>query len=275
MSTQINYAYKVAFFSITAKSNLHAGAGGENFWIVDNLVQRDTSTNLPCIYSSSLKGALREYMRDYLKSTNPVDWVKILFDIFGNDKSDVKDDLSDDELAEKLGVQKEKLRKMNYPGQFRFLQADILSIPILKEGEIIYKVSCPWLMENFEEKLSLFENELVEGHTFASICAAADFIENSAFCEKTDDFNLPVIARNHLEDGSSTNLWYEQVLPRETKLFFTVLYENDLLFEEFKNAVVSKPVQIGANASIGYGFCKIELISTQFKTNSHDNQETE
>lgn len=273
MCPKTTYAYKVAFFSITAKTNLHVGAGGENFWIIDNLVQRDSSTNLPCINASSLKGALREFMRDYLKSNSLKDWVKILFDIFGNDRSDT--DLTDEELAKELDVDKEKLRKLNYPGNFRFLQADLLSIPILKEGVIIHKVTCPWLMENFMDKLSLFEHVLTPNINIESICPTHETIDNALFCEKTDDYNLPVIARNHLEDGSSTNLWYEQILPRETVLFFPVLYENDDLFEYFKSAVVSKPVQIGANASIGYGFCKIELISTQFKTTGHDNEKAE
>lgn len=272
MNTQSTYAYKVAFFSITAKSSLHVGAGGENFWIVDNLVQRDPATNLPCIYASSLKGALREYMRDYLKNNDP-NWVKTLFDIFGNDKSDT--DLTDDEMAKVLGVDKDKIRKLNYPGQFRFLQAELLCIPIHKEGHIIHKITCPWLKENFEEKLNLFEIELTSGNTLESLLNANEEISNEMFCENVDDFHLPVIARNHLEDGTSTNLWYEQILPRETKLFFPVLYEDDALFTAFKDTLVKNPIQIGANASVGYGFCKVELIDTQFKTYSHDNKEAE
>ena len=73
MNTTFAYNFKVAFFTITAKTPLHIGAGGENFWIVDKLIQRDASTNLPCIYASSLKGALREYMRDYLTNDNKID----------------------------------------------------------------------------------------------------------------------------------------------------------------------------------------------------------
>jgi len=263
MSTKAIYAYKIAFFTITAKSSLHVGAGGENFWIVDNLVQRDPSTNLPCIYSTSLKGALREFMRDYLNTDT-----KTLFKIFGNDKTDVVDDIYEStmkEIANEINKNPDLWRKLNIPGDFRFLQAELLSIPIHKENKIIHKVTCPWLQENFEEKLNLFECELSYGKKTETVICVDEILKNEEFCEKVDDYHLPVIARNHLEDGTSTNLWYEQVLPRETKLFFPVLYENVELFEVFKEAVLSKPVQIGANASVGYGFCKIEFIDSQLK----------
>lgn len=300
----LQYQYKVAFFTITAKTPLHAGAGGENFWIVDNLVQRDSTTNLPCIYSTSLKGAIREYMRDYLRVNNekPVsvvegqesnlnnnEWIKSLFKIFGVDRSDT--DLKEDELSkllfsqneteentgESLGLEKAptamRMRKMNYPGEFRFFQADLLSIPILKDGHSVYKVSCEYLKNIFAEKLDLF-NVKISGNDLTGIFNHVNDISDLEFCEKVDDYNLPVIARNHLEDGNSANLWYEQVLPRETKLFFPVLYQTEELMETFKKAIESNPVQIGANASVGYGFCKIKFIPTTFKFNNNGNQET-
>lgn len=274
MSTSVKYAYEVAFFSITAKSSLHVGAGGENFWIVDNLVQRDPATNLPCIYASSLKGALREYMRDYLKTNNESDWIKILFSIFGNDKDDIEKDLLETEMR-KLAVELKKnpddWRKLNIPGQFRFMQADLLSIPVHKEGVVINKATCKWLKDNFNGLLELFECKLKDTTKIDNVIKVDETLDDAVFCEKVDDFHLPVIARNHLEDGTSTNLWYEQVLPRETKLFFAVLYEDKALFDIFRDAVIANPVQIGANASVGYGFCKIELIDSQFKTLSHDN----
>ncbi len=264
MSTT-NYNYKVGFFTITAKSLLHVGAGGENFWIIDNLIQRDPTTQLPCIYASSLKGALREYMKDYLTVITNPDWIKKLCDIFCNDRSDFPD-LSDVQLASALQVDPAQLKKQNFPGEFRFLQADLLSIPTHKDGYVEYKITSQWLKDNFREMMDLFNSELtfpvkLDEYIGTTNIAATD----EEFCEMVDDYHLPVIARNHLENGSSTNLWYEQVLPRGTKLFFAVLYENQELFEVFKTSVTSNPVQIGANASVGYGFCKIEFIETKFK----------
>ncbi len=83
---------------------------------------------------------------------------------------------------------------------------------------------------------------------------------DNEFAELVSDFHLPVIARNNLADGRSTNLWYEQVLPSETRFWFGVLYPvSDTELDKFISIIQSNPVQIGANASIGYGFCKIEL----------------
>lgn len=47
---------------ITAKTNLHVGnENTSNYGLVDKLIQRDALTGLPCINSSSLKGALNEF----------------------------------------------------------------------------------------------------------------------------------------------------------------------------------------------------------------------
>ena len=82
------------------------------------------------------------------------------------------------------------------------------------------------------------------------------------FKELCDDEHLPVIARNCL-DSKNPNLWYEQVLPRFSVLYFPLIAAEN--FDVFKNAVTNTLVQIGANATIGYGFCKIEdKISSNF-----------
>lgn len=261
--TTPNYNFKVAFFSVAAQTPLHVGAGGENFWIIDNLVQRDPTSNLPCIYASSMKGALREYMRDYLNKD-----YYTLFKIFGNDKSDTDDTQNQstmEQFAEEAKQDKSKWAKLQVPGEFRFLQADLVSIPTLQEGHIEYVITCEWLKVNFDNKLALF-NHTIAGGEKDKVFQVNETIDNLAFCEKVDDYHLPVIARNHLEDGTSTNLWYEQVLPAKTKLVFAVLYETEDLFQTFKKAVESNPIQIGANASVGYGFCSVKQIETQFKT---------
>jgi CRISPR-associated protein Cmr4 len=100
-------------------------------------------------------------------------------------------------------------------------------------------------------------------------------IENLAIFND-EDFNeavsnLPVIARNALDNGKSVNLWYEEVVPRES-IFYTVLcyYNNiddtkkdqrgrsdknkfDMAYKLFEEKLLKDSIQIGANASIGYG----------------------
>ena len=49
------------FYIITAKTNIHPGSGDTDYGIIDKRVQRDALDKLPCIYSQSIKGSLREY----------------------------------------------------------------------------------------------------------------------------------------------------------------------------------------------------------------------
>jgi len=79
---------------------------------------------------------------------------------------------------------------------------------------------------------------------------------------------LPVIARNQLENGISKNLWYEEVVPRFSRFFQFTLIPGD------KDTDTEKPInkfllellnkdntfQIGANATIGYGYCKFKEL---------------
>lgn len=81
------------------------------------------------------------------------------------------------------------------------------------------------------------------------------------FKEICSDDYLPLIARNNLENGRSKNLWHEQVVPRESRFYFFLLKPGgngkDKLDLEFKEKI---PVQIGGNASIGYGFSVIKKV---------------
>jgi CRISPR-associated protein Cmr4 len=104
---------------------------------------------------------------------------------------------------------------------------------------------------NFEKKEN-FSIEDLFGKKFI-------VVSDNDFKLLIEDYNLPIIARNQLENGESKNLFYEQIIPRESKFFCIVNRLNiesdfeDNLMEHVKNM----PIQIGANASIGYGYCHI------------------
>ncbi len=249
--------YTVKFFTITTKAPLHAGSGGENYWIIDNLIQRDPATNMPCIFSSTVKGALREFYKVYLEGKEG-GGLKTLYSTFGRDKTDSDSD-EDAKETEKLGKGKDPA----WPGVMRVLQADLLSIPLVDSNAVTKQTTCPWLIEHFKEQLEFYGVAENSSNTFDSEISE---IENAVFCEQVDDYNLPVIARNHITDGVSDNLWYEQILPRGTRLFFGIIcqntIENNALLDSLSEAITSYPVQFGANASIGYGFSKINLITT-------------
>lgn len=309
--------YDVAFFSITAQTNLHVGSGGENYGTIDNLVQRDATTGFPCIHASSLKGALREYFKHHIKTQveedkKVADMVTFLTHVFGyspkdeikKEEDDVKKNQADSDQENEVKAKKES------PGRYKFFSADLLTIPVRSDKKLYYRLTCPWLLSNLETTLKQFGLSLTEeadavahlrsiigeeakvvhfGEGEAQLeewdIKASGFKNNIAlpaklptkllgndiavakdevFAELVSDYCLPVLARNCLENGRSTNLWYEQLLPRETKLFFAVLYpKGDANFDSFAKTIKAHLVQIGANASVGYGFCKIEQIDTK------------
>lgn len=67
---------------ITAETNLHVGnENSSNYGIIDKAVQRDPLTTLPCINSSSLKGAINEFFTNKKKIDS-----ETRVNIFGSDK---------------------------------------------------------------------------------------------------------------------------------------------------------------------------------------------
>lgn len=213
-------------YKIKVLTNLHAGSGDAGFGIVDKLVQRDAATSLPCIYASGLKGALKEYFKNEGKS-----WIS---DVFG-----------DMEEEDKKGGTK--------PGAFRFLSADLLAIPVPQDESPYYKLAFDdTYINNLQQKYKLLKDNFsitTNGYTTGT---AAAF--------ETACRELPVIARNHLENGQSKNLWYEEVVPHKTEFITAFQYSKDPSDSNFNKSLDGAVVQVGGNATVGYGLCLFENL---------------
>ncbi len=222
-------------FLITAKTNLHVGneSGGE-FSIIDKAIQRDPLTMLPCINSSSLKGAIKEFC---VHNSN-VNIAKL----FGSDIDKATGKV-------KPGTQK---------GEAIFFDAKLLLLPQQDDHTLYHYVTSDVVIKMMNERIKLFNStyqyEKPDDFHGKPVKSNSDMVELSTLCHED---NLPIIARNYLENGESKNLWYEQVLPAETVLY-TIIQEEG---EELAKALDDKIVQIGANATIGYGYCKFELMN--------------
>ena len=224
--------YKNAWL-IIAKANLHVGNENiSNYGLIDKAIQRDIVTNLPCINSSSLKGAINEYTT-MVCTTSITPQQRI--SIFGVDKND-----------------KSKTQK----GNTVFFDANILALPRPNDHTLYELATCDAVLDRFVERLSIFQlpiNKATLINKIQTICGRTPIIYSSEqfkdFCE---DDELPIIARNCLDNGESKNLWYEQVLPRETVLGTLLLSSEDTLAKVLNGKVI----QIGANATIGYGYCE-------------------
>lgn len=231
---------KATLYTIECISNLHVGSGQDNDGVIDGLIQRDVVTSLPCINASSLKGALREHCEEWNKNHKDKEKVNVI-NLFG-----------------KQGEGKENCA----PGKYRFLDASILSIPRPSANVPFIQVTCDEVVTELQDKASLFGVGLGDNEEKTILDLANVSEQNKCsyedFKKYSNNDELPVIARNCLENGVSKNLWYEQVLPRKSRLAFFILHDEDEIDEAFNSAITSVPVQIGANASVGYGICVIK-----------------
>ena len=271
---------KTELYTLETLSNLHVGAGDINFGVIDNQVQRDSVTNLANINSSSLKGAFREHFsKEDEDDTNMVKF------IFGQENN------SNETQA----------------GAYNFFEAQLLTRPVRSSLKAYFCATSPSIIKSFLESVEVFniafddelknvlkelselkpkketplvfediQNTILEDDKAAYnnfdtsklkelLGEDIALFEDSAFKE----LDLPVLARNALENGVSKNLWYEEVVPKKSKFFFFIRKPSNLdnadkkdkleKFERsFDNANI---VQFGANKSIGYGFSRVTKIS--------------
>ena len=223
-------------FKITAKTNLHVGnESGGDFTIIDKAIQRDPLTGLPCINSSSLKGAINEFCSNAIKMS-AADRKRL----FGSDKLDKKGE--------------------SQKGEAIFFDAKLLFLPQQDDNTLYHYATTQDIVRMMNERIALLGSNIKfqlptqypEGPQAKAVKAV-----NAADMEKIcNDDNLPIIARNVLDNGESKNLWYEQVLPAETVLYTIIQEKGDVLAKALDGQIV----QIGANATIGYGYCKFELM---------------
>lgn len=265
---------------------MHTGSGDVSVSIVDNMVQRDMVYETPVIHSSSLKGALREYLEQEIKLED-----EKITAIFGS-----KPHMDDNNRSEQ--------------GKYRFFNAHLLAMPVRSNTRPFYMATSPMILQHFLSQCSFFELEGKMVNNIESFCNTVPqpgkgsplvfdtgetaeqqksyiILEDyeAEIIRKPDDSlkaginymtkllppavalfndddikelckNLPVIARNNLENGTSKNLWYEEVVPHHS-LFYTILLKTegqDIFDYDFNNNII----QIGAGATIGYGYTKFE-----------------
>lgn len=286
-------------YMIETLTNMHVGSGDTHFGIVDNLIQRNPVTNVPVIHSSGLKGSLREYFVEPKLSKDEIR------DLFGadveegiNEKSDQFTNTPGHLIFFEANMLTLPLRS-NQNVYYNCISEEVL-LDYLKFMKDFVKHDL-----NFDE-LKIFLRTMAFGtHDFYYFNEAADLeiedytkskkydstvpdsiktfffqyckldIEHLAFFDSTIfsricKESIPVIARNYIKpDGTSGNLFYEEVLPRKTTLYFILGYDsylNQKDKESVKNKFdteFNKPgniYQFGANYSIGYGFSKIEKV---------------
>ncbi len=216
---------------IIPQTNLHVGNESIiSYSVIDKAIQRDASTAIPCINSSSLKGAVKEFLNGRVGDN-------IIKDLFGSIKNNPE-------------TQK---------GRATFFDANLLFIPApCADGSATYKLNFSKdVLNSFAEKLvalGIAQDKVTVLNRINQVVGPSVEKSLNKFMDLVSDDSLPIIARNCLENGESTNLWYEQVLPSQSVL--GTIIKSDVDCPELDETLMNGVVQIGANATIGYGYCK-------------------
>jgi CRISPR-associated protein Cmr4 len=255
-------------------TNLHVGGEGESYAIIDKPVQRDGNSQYPTIHGSGIKGALRQYcegetfeipvfgskpkdnthqegsyaFHDALLLALPVPSnIRHHYNAICHDSITAFIDACAD-----FGVIDEK--NNDIIEIFDKLQA--LSNDVQEHGNAIV------LNENTNETIILDHKTATNNTSIAkeTIEKIASFIGKNIAIVSNKDFldfakSLPVTTRNYLENGESANLWNEEYVPADAR-FFTFIERKNNDNETVFASKLSEKIQLGGNATVGYGQTK-------------------
>lgn len=233
----------ISVWLIIPQTNLHVGNESVGtFSVIDKAIQRDVTTNLPCINSSSLKGAIKEYLT-----------------ILANRSNKSETSITKDTIKKLFGSVKEKDGPSdNQKGLATFFDADLLFLPVQSDTNLYDLTYAQEIIDIFISKVkNLGYKTFEEKQIFNQISSTNQInVGEDEFKNSCKDEELPIIARNRLDNGESVNLWYEQVLPAKSVLATIIETPVNQSLDILNNQIV----QIGANATIGYGFCQFVKI---------------
>ena len=321
--------YYSTLYTLKVLSHLHVGNGEANYSVIDKQVQRDPLTGIPVINSSSLKGALREYIA-HIDGCNqaargnksPEHTEAICATIFGGapneddehkeetENSKTKDDEHKEETDNSKSKNDTKKEKKPHQGKVIFHGAKLLAMPVRTDQKPYVMATSVEIVQEFVETCKIFglicedkqidigatevedSGMLVENEGWRyETTDQLDFIAPEVIVMRDEHFRelakeLPFVARNYLENGISENLWYEEIVPRESLFYFVTQTPVDaMLMEKEKETIEGRikkfeaylenaKLYIGANTTVGYGLCKITARQSNKEEANHAQQNT-
>jgi CRISPR-associated protein Cmr4 len=282
--------FETDFWTFTTLSNLHAGAGDGVYQLVDKEVQRDPlGGKIPIVHGSSLKGAFREMVENQLGETHET--VKHIFGGgtrkkggAGNNESSTENTAGSHSFFEArllcIPVRGstqlfyratspellldfcENLKRFD-PGLYQKYGTDFQ--PLIN---LMPKPGSPIVFEDIKDQIVEDSEYTLVGRTDCVPSAGlTDLIGKHLVLFHHDDLsricdkgNLPIVSRNVIVDGISNNLWFEEVVPRESRFWFMV--RRPLADTAFATQMTATEniLQLGANATVGYGVCHFNLL---------------
>jgi CRISPR-associated RAMP protein, cmr4 family len=279
-------------FEVKCITNLHIGTSGSAYGVIKNEVEKDVVLNTPLLPASGIKGALRDFWRQNNK--------KYQEKIFGSDPSEqnegskgkckflngqmilrpmrvslgdysyclvttpdlirtMLDTFRDFGVKTYRGISTNVLDKEDFLKNI-FNEIDVVGKVYYKGGTIKeiegYSVSS-YNIENSESK------DVISG-IFTMLSYIAQGVPVAIMkSEVFQMIDLPIVARNHLIDGKSNNLWYEELVPHQSRFYFITLWEGndgDNIYKYIIDEIPKIPISFGGNNSIGNGYCSIKIV---------------
>lgn len=257
---------KVSLYFIECLTNLHVGSGEANYNIVDMEVEKDPIYDYPIINASGLKGAIRQVFEQ--DAGIPADTVNRIFG-----KPAQKDTLGAGG-SHSFFDGRFLCRPLRFDGAVA--SVNVTTVEALQDIlRLTEKFGIRLPMDiNFLEELDFEENVFwssvqgsVEGDRSGILPATAvqalkPFLGKYFAITKASllrDYPLPVIARNSLKMKTG-GLWYEEYVPRESRFYMMVLSDGQAK-DELDAMLDNRILQLGGNASVGYGFCEFKKFA--------------
>ena len=287
---------KNALIGLWAHASIHAGAGSSVDG-VDLPIQREGHSAWPCVFGSSVKGALRAKAEDTLGKDN----ASIAF-VFGPDSSS-------DKASE-------------HAGALLVSDAKLLLLPVRSLTSHFKWVTCPALLQRLVRDAQRLGVKSIQDITLSDIAddvalvagqnTADLFLEEYRFKAQSHDLSglievinqltgiavtdlteqLVIVSNNQfnylakyatpvtphiaIDNDKKTvkpgALWYEETLPPETVLYFALsahrsrAKDTDIKAEQILNSITqdlfgaSPYLQLGGNETVGMGWCKVTVV---------------
>lgn len=273
---------KAKVYLLRCLTNLHVGGGDSGYSVIGNEVEKDAVLHTPTIHASGMKGALRAQARQWVDDEKLWRW-------FG---SEIKESQTDQQSSTPGSLRFLSAQLLARPvrvasGEIPYVMATSKEILQMFQ-ELLSSFGFQSMVQQFDEIKMLDGGRRYIGGAKAAMVKEIEgpeeqkggnlkpIAEDSGlhkFFQETfpqtpvvilphqilNEIELPVAARNQLENGISKNLWYEEFVPHESVFYTFVLAQEkcDSDLAAFDAFLKKDVIQIGGNASVGYGYIKV------------------
>lgn len=271
---------KAALYKMHCLTNQHVGSGDAGYSVIGNEVEKDIVLGTPTIHASGVRGSYRAYFKHKgVKEETILEW-------FGSDIKDSQKDQRGSQpgrlrfLAANLLARPVRVSKGNVAYVLATTRSLLKTYAQLcrqfgfSAPQFLAELAALSMEKNYFFSKDAAKVEKVEECVVQPVttgCAALQrffaklFPQESVVVLKEEEFQaieLPVVARNQLDDGTSVNLWYEEVVPHES-VFYNIVLAHTGDLNTFDQEIHSKVIQFGGNASVGCGYTLVTRLQPE------------